>query len=172
MAPSTIIRDLCLQCGLCCNGVIFRDVELQASDDPQRLEAAGLTVNPRRHAATIPQPCSALGPDLRCKVYADRPKRCREFECDLFKAVARGELDIPAAIKVVRSTRQRAVKVQKLLSRTGDEDETSPLARRFQRVQRRCEAGGLTDDAIDAFGELSLAVHALNVVLSTRFYPG
>lgn len=172
MSPSKIIRDLCLQCGLCCNGVIFRDVELQASDDPKPLQAAGLAINIRRHAATISQPCAALGPDLRCRVYADRPTRCRDFECDLFKAVARDELDLPTALKVIRTTRQRAVKVQKLLRRTGNDDETSPLARRFQRVQRRCEAGALADDAIDAFGELSLAVHALNVVLSTRFYPG
>ncbi len=172
MSPSTIIRNLCLQCGLCCNGVIFRNVELQASDDPKPLQAAGLTINTRRHPATLPQPCAALGSDLRCGVYADRPRHCRDFECDLFKAVARDELDIPAALKLVRTTRQRAIKVQKLLRRMGDDDETSPLARRFQRVRSRCEAGGLSDDDIDAFGELSLAVHTLNVVLSSRFYPG
>ena len=33
------IDELCPSCGLCCNGVIFGDVELQAKDDAKHLAA-------------------------------------------------------------------------------------------------------------------------------------
>src|SRR5438132_2396309 len=39
-----VAEDLCLECGLCCNGVIFADVRLQPGDDPKRLKALGLAV--------------------------------------------------------------------------------------------------------------------------------
>ncbi len=170
--PAELIAQLCLRCGLCCNGVLFRDVELQRLDQSAAFRAAGLTLVRRRGTTVLPQPCAALGPDLKCRVYASRPNRCRDFECALLKDVASGKLDLPSALKTVSLARQRAAKVVSLLRLAGDSNDDQPLTRRFQQVQRRCEAGQLPDAAVDAFGELTLAVHSLNVILSTRFYPG
>ena len=172
MDPATVTRELCLACGLCCNGVLFRDVELQPADDRLRLAAAGLLLKTHRHKVTFPQPCQALCADLRCRIYADRPARCHDFECALFKAVASEAQTTSAALKIIRSARQRAEQVRKLLVRAGDTDDTRPISLRFKRVQRRCESGALGVEAVDAFGELTLAVHALKVILSTHFYPG
>jgi len=35
--PTDAISQLCPNCGLCCNGVLFADVELRAGDDAGRL---------------------------------------------------------------------------------------------------------------------------------------
>jgi Fe-S-cluster containining protein len=184
ISPVSLPEQLCLACGLCCNGVLFKDVELQPGDDAERLRALGLPVRnarkagptfrskPEEHDSKFRQPCAALCADNRCRIYAKRPARCRQFECALFKSVAAGETELVAALKTVRATLQRAARVRRLLRILGDIDEHLPLSLRFKRTRRRLETGGFNDASADAFGELTLAVQALNVVLSERFYPG
>jgi Fe-S-cluster containining protein len=176
MTP-TLPDQLCLHCGLCCDGTLFRDVELQPDDDAAKLRALGLPIP--QSALRVPrfqQPCSALCPDLKCRVYADRPSRCRQFECALFQAVALGRAELPAALKVVRQTRQMAEKVRRFLGELGDAGETIALAKRFKRLKRKFDAGELpagldAETAYDRFAELSLAVHELDLRLRGKFYP-
>lgn len=176
MTPATVATRLCLACGMCCNGVLFRDVELQAGDDAAALAKLGMPLRiARRGAKSIPraaQPCAMLCADNRCRIYKERPSRCREFECAVFQSVAAGELSEDAALKTIRLAHTRAEKVRRLLRRTGDDDEHLPLTKRFQRTRRRFEGGTMDDSAVESFADLTLAVHALNVLLSQRFYPG
>ena len=173
-------EQLCLHCGLCCDGTLFRDVELQPGDDADKLRALGLPLRSRRgqeaDSLKFPQPCSALCPDLKCRVYADRPARCREFECALFKAVAVQKVELPAALKTIRQTRQQAEKVRRLLRELGDAGEGVALAKRFKRLKRKFDTGELPDSldaetAYDLFAELSLAVHELDMRLRAKFHP-
>lgn len=178
--PRELTENLCLHCGLCCDGTLFRDVELQPGDDVEKLRALALPLHSRRpeeaDSLKFPQPCSALCSDLKCRVYADRPSRCREFECALFNAVAVGKVALPAALKTIRQTRQQAEKVRRLLRELGDVGERVSLARRFKRLKRKFDAGELPDGldgetAYDRFADLSLAVHELNLRLRAKFHP-
>ena len=165
-ATESAVAQLCLNCGICCNGVLFRDVELQPRDAVVKLTALGLPIKNRK----FPQPCAALGADCRCRVYADRPKRCRDFDCALLQSVATGEVEVPAALRVIKQTLKRAGEVRKFLRELGDTTEHQPLSRRFRNVKRRVESGPLDEDTAATFADLSLAVHHLNVVLQQKFY--
>jgi hypothetical protein len=158
---------LCLECGLCCNGVIFADVQLQPGDNAARLRILGLKSGVNRK---FPQPCTAFD-GCRCNVYSERPQYCREFECLLLKGVKGGEMGIAGALRVIRTARQRVQKVKQLLNELGDADERVALSKRFRRVKRRLERSPLDDETAEKFGELTLAVHDLNVLLSEAFYP-
>ena len=184
-SPGSLPEQLCLACGLCCNGVLFKDVELQPVDDAERLRSLGLPIREARRAQSkhgnskpetrnskFPQPCAALCEGNHCRIYSERPARCREFECALFKSVAAGQTELAAALKTIRAAHQRADEVRRLLRALGDADEHLALSLRFKRTRRQLEAGGFDDASADTFGELTLAVHALNVLLSSRFYPG
>jgi len=165
------IRQLCLRCGICCNGVLFRDVELEA-DDLKRPALRHLGTNLLSGLpAKLPQPCAALGPDGRCRVYAERPGRCRAFECALFKEVQAGRREVPAALRVIRTTLERAERVKALLRQLGDTEETRALSLRFQRLQRSLQACSLTEESAAAYAELTLAVHDLNLMLGKEFHP-
>ena len=166
------IERLCLACGLCCNGVLFRDVELQPGDDAVKLEALGVPLETLRCKMRFPQPCSALCADNRCRIYADRPARCRDFECALLKAVSAETLEMGAALLTIQHTRKRADKVKTLLRELGDTDEQVALSLRFQRLTRRLEAHLPDEASANVFSQLTLAVHDLNVVLRDAFYPG
>jgi Fe-S-cluster containining protein len=176
----SIAEQLCLSCGLCCNGVLFKDVELQPADNAAHLVSLGLPITTRARGAAegksskvrISQPCAALCSGNRCQVYHDRPSRCREFECAVFKAVQKNEIELPAALRTIRSARQRAEKVRQLFRELGDRDETLALSLRFKRIRRRLESKPASDSEAELFADLTLAVHDLNYVLSQDFYPG
>jgi Fe-S-cluster containining protein len=182
-------EDLCLTCGLCCDGTIFADVKLQASDTPARLLALGLPLRrakvkltkaapalalPRPaavHSCKFDQPCAAFR-GQQCRIYEDRPNHCREFECLLLKGVKAGKMEKKAALGIIQKARGRSDRVSRMLRRLGDVDEALPLHKRFRRTSKRLEAVGLDDVTAATFAELSLAVHALNLLLSQSFYPG
>src|SRR5438067_11601285 len=141
-APNS--SSLCLECGLCCNGVIFADVRLQPEDDPARLKALGLTIStPHLRDGTrhFNQPCSALD-GCRCRIYADRPAYCRQFDCLLLKSVNEGRTGTAEALGTIRTARQGMDKVLGLLRKLGDTDEHIPLAKRFRRTARRLDRVG------------------------------
>jgi hypothetical protein len=173
-ADTAMTDALCLACGLCCNGVIFANVRLQPGDDAERLQSLGLPVRPPRAVRQPPfvsQPCAALE-DCRCRVYADRPQHCRQFECVLFKSVAAGRTQPAEALRIIGAARDRADKVRCLLRALGDTDEHVALSARFRRTSTRLKATELSEETADTYGQLTLAVHDLNLLLSEAFYPG
>jgi len=166
---ANFVAQLCPQCAMCCNGVLFKDVELQPGDDGAKLKALGLPIS-RSRLAKFPQPCAALD-GCTCRVYADRPVRCREFECALLKSVAAGGTEAAAVLRVIRQTRERAEKVRRLLRELGDTNEPVALSLRFQRTQRRLESLQLADNTAEIFGQLTLAVHDLNRWQRRLYFP-
>ena len=168
-AVAEAVAQLCPQCAMCCNGVLFKDVEVQPGDDTARLKQLGLLFS-RSRKLKFPQPCAALN-GCRCQIYADRPARCREFECALLKSVAAGETGMPAALRTIRETQKQAEKVRRLLRASGDLEESRALSLRFQRTKRRLESSVISEAAADTYGELTLAVHDLNLLLREKFYP-
>ena len=163
--PDAIDR-LCLACGLCCNGVLFRDVELQGGDNPEALQKLGLPILRSRFA----QPCPALCDGNKCRVYEQRPKRCHDFECGVLKAVIAGKRSVDDALRLVRRTLGHVVRIKALLRKLDDCDEHLPLARRFRRTQRRVETSQLDEASADLFAELALEVHHLNLLTYAHFY--
>ncbi len=164
-------EDLCLACGLCCNGVLFADVKLQPDDDAGQLEALDLPLSKGAGAVRCSQPCAAYD-GYRCGVYAHRPRYCREFECLLLKSTKTGRTSSEAASRVIRTARERADRVRSLLLVLGDTNEHLSLSKRYRRTVKRLEKVSFDEVTAERYGELTLAVHDLNLLLSEAFYPG
>jgi Fe-S-cluster containining protein len=160
-------RNLCLACGLCCNGVLFADVKLQPGDDALRLGSLGLKVA----GGKFRQPCVAWE-GCRCRIYSDRPKYCREFECLLFKRVRAGEVPFGSALDVVELARSKAEQVTLLLRQLGDLDESLSMRKRFLRTARRLETGAVEREEAAIYSELTIAFHELDKILRESFYDG
>jgi Fe-S-cluster containining protein len=171
-SSNSAAEGLCLQCGLCCNGVIFADVKLHPDDDPQRLESLGLGIQTPNSGARKPrfkQPCAALE-GCRCRIYPERPQQCRHFECLLLKSVARGRTTYAEALGIIRTARERVDLVERLLADLGESDRQTALAARFRRTAKRLEKAGFDEATAEQYGRLTLAVHDLNLFLSQAFY--
>ena len=147
--------------------MLFADVRLQAVDDPVRLKRLGVPLKERGSSARFPQPCSCLD-GKKCQIYADRPNRCRTFECRLLMRARCNEVSEASALKLIREARRRADEVRRILRELGDCDETLPLNRRYRRMMQ--QPIDLTNErASDLRGELMLAVARLAETLERHF---
>ena len=174
------LEDLCLTCGLCCNGVIFADVKLHLGDNPRALAAMGLPImrtKPRPRASSpgqtygFPQPCAALE-GCRCRIYRSRPQHCCEFECLLLQQLKFGKTSPGKAERLVRTALNQAQQVRTLLRALGDHQENLPLADRYRRLAKALAAAESGPSTGRVFSRLTLAMHKLSLTLSRWFYPG
>ena len=166
-------EQLCLACGLCCDGTLFHHVTLEAGDDAKRLKALGLPVvasRARTPVTRFPQPCAALCADRTCRLYADRPRQCRAFECGVFKEVRTGRLGFAPALKLVKQAREQSDRIRRLLRELGDTDEHRSLNERFRRTRKRMETGFANATEADRFADLSLAMHHFGLLTHEKFY--
>lgn len=113
------IDRLCTNCGLCCDGTLFADVELQRGDDAQQLARLGLVLAKKARAKlAFNQPCACFDGKY-CKIYGDRPRQCRLFECGVLKKAAAGKVSADAALKTISEAKSLANRVRTLLSAFG-----------------------------------------------------
>lgn len=100
---------LCLECGLCCDGTVFRHTELGA-DEAATARALGVTLitigeaGPNSYPA-IPQGCP-LFRDGGCSSYGRwRPKACGDYACRLLTGYVAGTRTLADCRDVVRAVR-------------------------------------------------------------------
>jgi len=157
------IDALCLQCGLCCNGVLFADVRPEPGDSSPLFQGS---------RSRITQPCPAFNAaTCACAIYAERPVRCQKFECRQLQGVRKGTTTTQEALRQIHVARELTAKVEKLLTELGFNNVRLPFSRRFQRCQRAAENGALPETQFDRLADLQLAVHRLTGLLAKEFYP-
>lgn len=146
---SNPLSQLCLACGLCCDGTLFARVPI-SSDDAARLALFGISVETRPDGSVaLPQRCAALN-GCECRAYAQRPTRCREYQCNLYSAVQADEVDVQEALRVVAGAHQR---VQRLSTAAfGVEPDHGAVMTRLR--QRKTTAEGETNIARGELAEL------------------
>jgi len=165
--PTDAVSQLCPNCGLCCNGVLFADVELRAGDDAGRLAELGLSLTKKGSKLAFAQPCACFDGKL-CTIYADRPKRCRTFECGLLKRVEANTMTANAALKKISAAKIQAEKVRELLRQSGQREERMALTHRYAEAMQ--SPIDLADEgSAERHGELMLAVNDLMTLLQRDF---
>src|SRR5690349_9517032 len=121
---------LCTNCGLCCDGTLFADVELVGEAEVARLELMGMEVeNEGRNTGLLSQPCAALR-GTRCGIYAHRPSCCRVFECHLLQNAKRGAVTVERALEHITDAKEQIQRVRARLDRLGNRDESLPIKER------------------------------------------
>lgn len=121
--------NLCAECGMCCNGVLFHGMAVQPEDSVRAYAAKGLKAKRRDGELQFLQPCPAHDGN-HCRIYADRPGRCRDFNCRQLEGVLKGEILEPAAIEKIQEAKRLSNRLQDLLEMLGDNRKKRPLATR------------------------------------------
>jgi Fe-S-cluster containining protein len=112
------------------------------------------------------QPCACFDGKF-CRIYADRPKRCRLFECGLLKRVEAGKMSANAALTKISEAKALAKKVRDLLQSLGQPQEKLALTKCYAEAMR--EPIDLAGNSAERRGELMLAVNDLMQVLQGEF---
>jgi hypothetical protein len=146
------VDQLCPNCGLCCDGALFADVELRASDDAKRLAKLGLSLKKKgRIKFAFAQPCACFDGKL-CKIYSERPKHCRLFECGLLKKVNGGQMTTSAALKKIAKAKVLVKKLGHLLEVFEGDDAGAALSELYAAAMRA--PMDLASSHADGHGEL------------------
>ena len=122
-------KDLCLECGLCCNGKLFKQMIITPEEsryfkkDKTLLKTIELiaTDNGRKsiHSYVKLQACDNLEKDNKCSIYENRPQMCRDFKCGVLKSYEKGNMHWNTALNIiegVKNTPSRADDRKKLLN--------------------------------------------------------
>jgi len=168
LEPVNGVEQLCQKCGLCCDSTLFADVELRAGDDSAQLRKHGLKLEKKGlRKMAFAQPCACFD-GVNCRIYHDRPKRCRTFECGLLKKVNDGEMTAATALKKIASAKAKAEHVRELLLLNGQRDETLALTHRYQAAMNT-PVDFAEESSSENRGELMMAVNDLMQVLQRDF---
>lgn len=103
------MSDLCLACGLCCDGTLFEATALMAGEDGRLLAERQAVFVSEKGTQRFQQPCPAHERG-RCSIYDERPEVCRDFRCSVLTAVDSGALDeVGARALIARAMELRDV---------------------------------------------------------------
>jgi hypothetical protein len=152
---------LCLECGLCCEGVLHTHA-VATPLDTRRLRRLGLAVEQFGNHAGFRLPCP-LFKDHRCSVYPPRLHACQSYSCEILTQYLAGQLPLADAVGIVAGARA-------LLA-----DTDLPPGQPFEQVRvaaREGEGRGsllTTPEAQAAHAARQLAVERLDVYLQRHF---
>lgn len=159
---------LCGACGLCCNGVLFHTVRLQPGDAPRELAALGLKLKRKHRQDWILQPCPAHR-DGQCSIYAQRPERCRLFECRQLQRMGTGEITEAMALEKIHEVQRRAAQLD-ALSRRGDGSlRKGPLSKRCETALAELFDATTHPELVDQREELARGLAELEAMLDEHF---
>ena len=109
MRPRYNVNDeghhLCLRCGFCCDGTLFKKVQLEEQDAAAKLPLFQITCEEEGYFF-FQQPCIAFDQVKGCRIYDVRPVKCRKFSCKLLSLLRNKELVLEQAIDLTERTRQ------------------------------------------------------------------
>ncbi|MEM7490835.1 MAG: YkgJ family cysteine cluster protein [Pseudomonadota bacterium] len=80
----------CVACNACCDGSMFDRVTITPADLARMPDHRAVERDEAEGYAFFKQSCAHLGADGRCGCYADRPTRCRSYDCLLSQRVLAG----------------------------------------------------------------------------------
>ncbi|WP_347157632.1 YkgJ family cysteine cluster protein [Pontibacter chitinilyticus] len=95
--------NICLACGLCCDGTLVGFVQLSPEELPRIKEV--MAIEEASNDGIFLQPCNNYCDG--CTIYPDRPKQCASYDCELLRSLQRKELDYTSAIEIIEVAKQR-----------------------------------------------------------------
>jgi uncharacterized protein len=163
------IDRLCPNCGLCCDGTLFADVELQLGDDSKRLAQLGLTLTKKgRRKLAFAQPCACFDGKC-CKIYSDRPRQCSLFECTVLKKTDAGKMNSEAALRVISEAKTLANRVRALLRAFGQRSDKQSITHGYAEAMSAPIDLSRGDNVADRHGQLMRAFGDLMELLEREF---
>ncbi len=153
--------DLCLSCGLCCDGAIFDQAGLEPGE--LGLAAEGLELVEQDGRTFFRLGCPCLN-GTACQIYGRRPAICSAFRCPLLRRLDSGDIDLPGALATVGEARRLADRADRLNDRT--ENRSNARQRWREQFGAMIGSGGCESGSDPAW---LLAMTALNRFLDRHF---
>ena len=113
--------NICLSCGLCCDGTLIGYVKLGSEELPALREL--LNIEEEGGKGFFLQPCKSYCDG--CTIYSKRPKQCDNFKCGLLKSVEQKELSFDTALERINAVSQKKMAIEKKIAKLPFELESN-----------------------------------------------
>lgn len=153
---------------MCCDGTMFQIVRMQPGEVPASLGKLGLKIRCRDGEYFMEQPCSALK-EKCCTVYAQRPVRCRLFNCQQLGRLENGETTEHDSMALILETRALVDRVRALIEHCGLREDGQALAERYERVMSTPVNETLEPELVTVREELDAMMRKLKLRLNREF---
>jgi Fe-S-cluster containining protein len=104
--------NICLSCGLCCDGTLIGFVELDREEIPALKKV--MDIKDENGHGFFLQPCSSFCDG--CTVYSERPRHCASFKCELLKSVEQKNLEFDLAVETIKVVKQKKIAMENTLT--------------------------------------------------------
>ncbi len=104
--------NICLSCGVCCDGTLIGFVELSNEELPVLRDT--MAIEEANGKGFFLQPCKSYCNG--CTIYTKRPKQCANFNCKIIKSLEQKELDFNTALEIIDVVKQKRVAIEKKLA--------------------------------------------------------
>ena len=158
--------NICLSCGLCCDGTLIGFVQLESEE-----------LSPVRKLMEIEQtgengmfflPCNELSCN-GCNIYSQRPKACRNFECRVLKSVEKKELTFDKATEVIDVVKQKKIAIEKQVATLQIELQSKSFHFKMLELKKLFRKDKSEIFLSESHQELKLKLSELEKLLSKSF---
>lgn len=155
--------ELCLYCGLCCQGVVHRWAVL-GDDEVALASALGLSVHTKKDGSLVFHlPCH-LYLDGKCSVYDNRPRVCGRYQCKLLKQYLADEISAEESLQLVQQ-------VKALLSQVQQGSEDDDVVAWLHSSDSFKEGDSSSLEFCRTHAEYFMGITTLSVLIKRHFNP-
>lgn len=157
--------NLCLSCGLCCDGTLIGFVQLDTDEiaDVKKIK----NIEEVDGKGFFFQPCEDYCDG--CTIYDHRPKQCGIFKCGLLKSVEQKELAFDSAIDIIKIVKQKKFSIQQKFETLDIELQSNSLYYKMLELKKLLRTIKADSDIPQNQQELLLEIEQLDVLVSSKF---
>lgn len=157
--------NICLSCGLCCDGTLIGHVQLSSEELPT---LRGLMdIEDENNNGFFLQPCKKYCDG--CSIYSQRPKQCASFNCGLLKSHEQKELSSDSALEIISRVKQKKIAIEKNLVALNIELKSQSFYFKMvelkKLLQQTNSESSLTQNHLELISELE----QLDTLMSNKF---
>ncbi|WP_299706367.1 hypothetical protein [uncultured Pontibacter sp.] len=157
--------NICLACGLCCDGTLIGFVQLSHEELPAIREL--MDIEEASSDGIFIQPCEKYCDG--CSIYLDRPKQCASYNCKLLEYVLRKELDHTSAIEIIDVAKQRKSAIEEKLALLQLKLQSQSFYFKMAEIKKLHQKNELELASTQDFKDLIADIKQLDSLLSKQF---
>jgi len=164
------MTNICIGCGMCCDGTMFGSVCLSDGDSADQLRSSGIEVTVAGDTTSFGQPCAAFRSG-QCMVYEQRPSVCQGYRCLLLRRFEANEVSRSEALALIAQTMALRDRVRSALTAWVETKDMLSLGNLYRLMLEELDTMEDQPTARRENAELLMEVAALRAILAREFEP-
>lgn len=153
-------NNICIQCGLCCNGTLFNWANIEPNEVIDELFPTEIIKIDKREKSVFSLPCQFLN-NCVCTIYtSESPKRpliCAKFKCKLLQKYEENQITYSESITLIKKTKELAQKNDDLINVTFPELKELSTSKKIKALKNKLEIANNQAEFRKQFGNILLS---------------